>query len=155
MEKIDVSLLGFRRAWAVDLPQVMRCLEALAPVGLDAASAAKVFQEQLHQGIQVWVATLAGEEVGSSSPPLIVGTGSLILERKLIHQGGLVGRIEDVAVLPISQGQGVGRFVVENLVSLARESGCYKVILCCKQGLIGWYRELGFQERGIEMRIDF
>ena len=42
---------------------------------------------------------------------------------------GTIGHIEDVAVHPNHEGKGVGSAVVRAIVELARQSGCYKVIL--------------------------
>lgn len=58
----------------------------------------------------------------------IVGTGSLIVERKFIHSLGLVGHIEDIAVEKGQQGKKLGLRIIQALDFVASNVGCYKVI---------------------------
>lgn len=57
----------------------------------------------------------------------LVGCGMLLLERKFIRGNGLVGHIEDIAVLPSQQGRGLGKKVIEVLTALSEKLGAYKV----------------------------
>lgn len=57
----------------------------------------------------------------------VVGTGSLIVERKFIHSLGLVGHIEDIAVEKNQQGKKLGLRMIEALDYVAAQVGCYKV----------------------------
>lgn len=57
----------------------------------------------------------------------IVGTGSLIVERKFIHSLGLVGHIEDIAVEQGQQGKKLGLRIIQALDYVAAQVGCYKV----------------------------
>jgi GNAT superfamily N-acetyltransferase len=57
----------------------------------------------------------------------IVGTGALIVERKFIHQLGLVGHIEDIAVAKDQQGKKLGLRIIQALDFVAEKVGCYKV----------------------------
>jgi glucosamine-phosphate N-acetyltransferase len=59
----------------------------------------------------------------------IVGTGSLIVERKFIHSLGLVGHIEDIAVAQDQQGKKLGLRIIQTLDYVAAKVGCYKVSL--------------------------
>lgn len=59
----------------------------------------------------------------------IVGTGSLIVERKFIHSLGLVGHIEDIAVEKGQQGKKLGLRIIQALDFVASNVGCYKVYL--------------------------
>jgi len=62
--------------------------------------------------------------------------------------------LEDVATHPAHQGKGAGSAVVRALVELARQSGCYKVILSCKDENIAFYSKIGFRRHDNGMRID-
>ena len=84
----------------------------------------------------------------------MIGTASLILEHKFLHRGGTIGHIEDVATHPAHVGKGAGSAVVRALVELARQSGCYKVILSCKDENIAFYSKIGFRRHDNGMRID-
>lgn len=60
----------------------------------------------------------------------VVGTGSLIVERKFIHSLGLVGHIEDIAVEQGQQGKKLGLRIIQALDHVAAQVGCYKVRCC-------------------------
>jgi glucosamine-phosphate N-acetyltransferase len=57
----------------------------------------------------------------------VVGTGSLIVERKFIHELGMVGHIEDIAVEKGQQGMKLGLRIIQALDFVAAKVGCYKV----------------------------
>lgn len=57
----------------------------------------------------------------------VVGTGSLIVERKFIHALGMVGHIEDIAVEKGQQGKKLGLRIIQALDYVAAHVGCYKV----------------------------
>lgn len=59
----------------------------------------------------------------------IVGTGTVLVERKFIHELGLVGHIEDIAVAKDQQGKKLGLRIIQALDFVAKEVGCYKVSL--------------------------
>ncbi|CCW68545.1 unnamed protein product [Phytomonas sp. Hart1] len=84
----------------------------------------------------------------------LVGTGSIIIERKFVHSGKRVGHIEDVVVLPSIQGEGIGKFLMRNLCEIGKEYGCYKIILDCKDSNIPFYNKLGFYKFETTMRLD-
>ena len=81
----------------------------------------------------------------------IVGTGAVIVERKFIHNMGLVGHIEDIAVAKNQQGKKLGLRIIQALDHVAREVGCYKSILDCSEANEGFYVKCGFKRAGLEM----
>ncbi|PWY83488.1 glucosamine 6-phosphate N-acetyltransferase [Aspergillus heteromorphus CBS 117.55] len=81
----------------------------------------------------------------------IVGTGSLIVERKFIHSLGMVGHIEDIAVEKNQQGKKLGLRIIQALDFVAKEVGCYKSILDCSETNEGFYLKCGFKRAGLEM----
>lgn len=84
----------------------------------------------------------------------IVGTTTLFIEQKFIHDGGKVGHIEDVAVRKEYQGRGIGQKVVKALLEYAKKEGCYKTILDCNEDLISFYEKTGFKRYSSAMRFD-
>ena len=66
----------------------------------------------------------------------IVGSTTLLIEQKFIHEGGFVGHIEDVVVKKEFEGQGIGMKLVLSLLDVANEKKCYKTILNCEDTLI-------------------
>ncbi|KAN0076281.1 Acyl-CoA N-acyltransferase [Elaphomyces granulatus] len=82
---------------------------------------------------------------------LVVGTGSLIVERKFIHSLGVVGHIEDIAVAREQQGKKLGLRLIQSLDYIAEQVGCYKSILDCSEPNEGFYLKCGFRRAGLEM----
>ncbi|KAL2429021.1 Glucosamine 6-phosphate N-acetyltransferase [Exophiala dermatitidis] len=81
----------------------------------------------------------------------VVGTGAVIVERKFIHNMGLVGHIEDIAVAKNQQGKKLGLRIIQALDAVAENVGCYKSILDCSEANEGFYVKCGFKRAGLEM----
>ncbi|ELP90532.1 hypothetical protein EIN_019010 [Entamoeba invadens IP1] len=75
----------------------------------------------------------------------IVACATLLVERKFIHCGGLVGHIEDVAVSINYRGRGIGKSLITCLEDLARATKCYKIVLDCSNTVKGFYEKCGIQ----------
>lgn len=86
---------------------------------------------------------------------IVIATGMLLIEQKLIHNCGLVGHIEDISVEKIHQGKGIGKKIVNHLINLAKERKCYKVILNCKSENIAFYEKCGFTHHDNGMSLKF
>ena len=84
----------------------------------------------------------------------IVGSTTLLIEQKFIHDGGLVGHIEDVVVRKDYEGQGIGMKLVSSLLDVAKQRKCYKTILNCEDSLKPFYEKIGFKKATNEMRYD-
>ena len=84
----------------------------------------------------------------------IVGSTTLLIEQKFIHDGGFVGHIEDVVVKKEFEGQEIGMKLVLSLLDVANEKKCYKTILNCEDELIPFYEKIGFKQKSNEMRFD-
>lgn len=84
----------------------------------------------------------------------VIGTTTLLVEQKFIHGGGLVGHIEDVAVRKGFEGKGVGSSLVRRAIGEAKELGCYKCILDCSPGRVGFYEAIGLVRHEVGMRVD-
>ena len=84
----------------------------------------------------------------------IVGSTTLLIEQKFIHNGGLVGHIEDVVVRKDYEGKGIGIKLVTSLLERAKEKNCYKTILDCKDDVKQFYERIGFKRESNCMRYD-
>lgn len=84
----------------------------------------------------------------------IVGATTLFIESKFIHEGGLVGHIEDVVVNKEYQGQKIGEKIMNYLIEIAKNRGCYKTILDCTDDVKPFYEKLGFKQVANELRLD-
>ena len=84
----------------------------------------------------------------------IIGSTTLFIEQKFIHDGVLVGHIEDVVVRKSYEGQGIGMKLVISLLDVAKQRKCYKTILNCEDSLKPFYEKIGFKKATNEMRYD-
>ncbi len=67
------------------------------------------------------------------------------------------GLLEDVFVKEDKRGRGVGKKLLEKIISEARERKCYKIIGTSRMSrdmVHEWYKRLGFREYGLEFRMD-
>lgn len=120
-------------------------LSALSPVQARYGLLRDELARRSRVGHHTFVAELDGR---------IVGTASLLLERKLSRDLRPAGHIEDVAVHIDFAGRGIGQKLVQFAIDFARAKNCYKVILDCDQELVLFYQKSGFCENGICMRLD-
>ena len=84
----------------------------------------------------------------------VVGSTTLLIEQKFIHEGGKVGHIEDVVVSKEFEGRGIGIKLVTSLLEVAKAKNCYKTILDCKDELIPFYERIGFKQESNQMRYN-
>ena len=81
----------------------------------------------------------------------IVGYGSIVIETKI--RGGKNGHIEDIVSHSLFQKKGIGKAVVDALLSIAKDNGCYKVVLQCKEHNINFYKKCGYEVSGVAMQL--
>jgi GNAT superfamily N-acetyltransferase len=70
----------------------------------------------------------------------------------LAHGGAPEALVEDVAVHPDVQGQGIGRALMEHAMALASAAGCYKLALSSngqREDAHRFYEHLGFARHGV------
>lgn len=142
----DPLPLTIRLMDATDLRRgFLAALGALKPAELTDEQAVEVFRLRMRWRVRTYVALLDDR---------VAGTASLLIEPKFIHNGGIVGHIEDVAVHVAYQHHGVGAQLVQYLLDVCRAYGCYKVILDCEEDVAPFYERLGFHRWEEAMRID-
>lgn len=79
----------------------------------------------------------------------IIGSATLVVERKFIHSCGIRAHLEDVVVDDTYRGKQLGKLIVVTVTLLADVVGCYKMSLECKDKLIPFYRSMGYvDEKG-------
>jgi len=84
----------------------------------------------------------------------IVGSATLFIEQKFIHEGGLKMHVEDVVVRKDYERKGIGMKLIRTLLDYAKEKNCYKTILDCKDDVKAFYEKIGFHEESNGMRYD-
>ncbi|KAH6716596.1 acyl-CoA N-acyltransferase [Leptodontidium sp. 2 PMI_412] len=81
----------------------------------------------------------------------IVGTGTLVVEKKFLYKLGVQGHIEDIAIAEDQQGKRLGLNLLQFLGHIAEKTGCYKTILDCSPAKEGFYVKCGYEKAGLEM----
>jgi GNAT superfamily N-acetyltransferase len=141
-----MSSIEIRDAEDHDLPGV---LKVLAESGIDGGHSFTLEEAREHYArIRRWpnfrlLAAIADGEVA--------GTYSLLIMDKLGKRGTPAGVVEDVAVLPSRQGQGIGRAMMEHARAECRRAGCYKLALSSnlkRTDAHRFYDSLGFERHG-------
>jgi GNAT superfamily N-acetyltransferase len=67
------------------------------------------------------------------------------------------GLLEDVFVEEEYRQQGIGTEIVKKAIEEAKAQGCYKMICTSRSSntkVHEWYNKLGFEEYGVEFRIE-
>jgi GNAT superfamily N-acetyltransferase len=113
-----------REAAAEDIQQVLSVYKAagLARCGQLNIEEAMAMHAKMAQypNYHVFVAEQDGE---------VVGTFALLIMDNLANGGVPSGIVEDVAVLPELQGQGIGKAMMRFAMERCRRDGCYKMML--------------------------
>lgn len=105
------------------------------------------FYNTLNNNHQIYVI----EEVTNKR---VIGTGTILIERKLIHNYGLVGHIEDIVIDDDYRQLGLGKIFVEYLTDTCIfNKQCYKCILNCKEYNEPFYRKCDYNCDGLQMSL--
>ena len=132
-----------------DFIRILSQLSASARDGLGLDSLWRQYDDQTNS-LPVYTHVI----VAVDDDDVVIGTGSIIIERKFLRGGGIVGHIEDVVVDKVTRLTGVGKMIIKRLVEIANENSCYKVILNCSEDNIPFYDKCGFHWSEHEMRMD-
>ncbi|KAH9509336.1 hypothetical protein Btru_046792 [Bulinus truncatus] len=76
----------------------------------------------------------------------IVGTATLVIEKKFIHHVSSRARVEDVVVSSDYRGFQLGKVLLDIVVCLSHKMGSYKVSLECKDHNVKFYEQFGFEK---------
>ena len=105
------------------------------------------FYKSLDNNHQIYVI----EEVTNKR---VIGTGTILIERKLIHNYGLVGHIEDIVIDNDYHHFGLGKILVEYLTDICIfNKQCYKCILNCNEYNEPFYTKCGYRCNGLQMSL--
>ena len=85
----------------------------------------------------------------------IVGTATILYEHKFIHNGGIVGHIEDLVIKESCRGRGYGKYLLEFLRDRSEKKGCYKIVLNSEKNTEKFYKKAGFSEKNLQFEIRF
>lgn len=130
--------MEIRKAEKRDLNELISLLSELTVVGNPEQINDKIFEN-------IFLAVFEGK---------IVACSTILIEDKIIHGGSKVGHIEDVVVTKEYRGKKIGQSLIDYCVKIAKEKGCYKVILDCDSENTEFYQKCGFKVAGVCMRLD-
>lgn len=85
----------------------------------------------------------------------ILGSGTIIIEPKIIRGGKNVGHVEDIVVKKSYRGNKIAQSILNKLKEFAKTSNCYKIILDCDEKVCPVYKLSGFDIKGIQMGLYF
>lgn len=85
----------------------------------------------------------------------IIGTITVIIEPKLIHNLNRVAHIEDLIIDNNYKNKGYGSLLLNNCIEYAKNRKCYKVILNCDEEITSFYERNGFHKKNNQMAIYF
>jgi glucosamine-phosphate N-acetyltransferase len=125
--------------------QLLQMLTSLNPRQIS-EPAFQQFVNNLNTSHQIWV-------IEEHTTNKIIGTITILIEQKIIHNFGKVCHIEDVVIDKTYRGLGLGKLLVDKAIDLAEENKCYKTILDCDQHKEGFYERCGFHKKCSQMTL--
>lgn len=81
----------------------------------------------------------------------LIGSGTLLIEPKIVHGMKNVGHIEDIVIDKSYRCSGLGKILINKLETYAKDNNCYKVILSCSDKYKSFYEKSGFTCKNSEM----
>lgn len=114
------------------------------------------YVSKLHNSHQVFVIENDNNDADiKSTNSQIIGSSTIFIETKIIHNFGRVAHIEDVIVHNEYRGHGLGKLLLDKCIEIAKLEGCYKIILDCSDNNCKFYEKCGFMKKGNQMALYF
>lgn len=147
-----MSGMVIRIAEKSDLPAVLAiyaqpAIDAGELLEVDAA-AELLERYELYPNYKLYVACIDEE---------IVGTFALLIMDNIAHMGQPSAILEDMAVAPDHQRQGIGRQIMSYAMARAKDAGCYKLTLSSaihRTDSHEFYESLGLKCHGYSFAIE-
>lgn len=84
---------------------------------------------------------------------IIIGSITILIEPKFIHNLGKVCHIEDVIIDDDFRGLGLGKLLINEAIEISKKSLCYKTILNCSNDNIIFYEKCGLIKNSVQMTL--
>ena len=87
----------------------------------------------------------------------LVGSISVYIEQKFIHNFAKYAHIEDVFVADTHRNRGIGLLLLDDSIVRCKELEIYKLVLHCEEKLLNYYKKRDFALGGVMMglKIDY
>lgn len=147
--------INIRQAHLSDLEAITQ-IEAICFPAAEAASKERL-QERLHTFSQsFFVAELKGQLIGFingaiTNAPTI---SDIMFEDASLHEPtGDYQSIFGLDVLPQHQHQGIASQLMRHMIAAAKSQGRKGLILTCKENLIPFYNQFGYENQGVSSSV--
>ena len=137
-----MSKVIFRNIEKKDLNQVFVLLNQLKQIDIDNIDKDKAWSDFINN-------TGSNSVVGLYNDK-IVAYGSVVVENKV--RGEVAGHIEDIVVDSEVRGKMIGVSLIKELIKVAKNKGCYRITLFCKETLVNFYGRNGFEVNNVVMK---
>ena len=137
-----MSKVIFRNIEKKDLDQVFVLLNQLKQIDIDSLDKDKAWSDFINN-------TGSNSVVGLYNDK-IVAYGSVVVENKI--RGEVAGHIEDIVVDSEVRGKMIGVSLIKELIKVAKNKGCYRITLFCKETLVNFYSRNGFEVNNVVMK---
>ena len=137
-----MSKVIFRNIEKKDLDQVFVLLNQLKQIEIDKIDKDKAWSDFINN-------TGSNSVVGLYNDK-IVAYGSVVVENKV--RGEVAGHIEDIVVDSEVRGKMIGVSLIKELIKVAKNKGCYRITLFCKETLVNFYGRNGFEVNNVVMK---
>ena len=137
-----MSKVIFRNIKKKDLDQVFVLLNQLKQIDIDNIDKDKACSDFINN-------TGSNSVVGLYNDK-IVAYGSVVVENKV--RGEVAGHIEDIVVDSEVRGKMIGVSLIKELIKVAKNKGCYRITLFCKETLVNFYGRNGFEVNNVVMK---
>ena len=137
-----MSKVIFRNIEKKDLDRVFVLLNQLKQIDIDNIDKDKAWSDFINN-------TGSNSVVGLFNDK-IVAYGSVVVENKV--RGEVAGHIEDIVVDSEVRGKMIGVSLIKELIKVAKNKGCYRITLFCKETLVNFYGRNGFEVNNVVMK---
>ena len=137
-----MSEVIFRNIEKKDLDQVFVLLNQLKQIDIDSIEKDKAWSDFINNS--------GSNSVVGSYNDKIVAYGSVVVENKV--RGEVAGHIEDIVVDSEVRGKMIGVSLIKELIKVAKNKGCYRITLFCKETLVNFYSRNGFEVNNVVMK---
>ena len=137
-----MSKVKFRNIEKKDLDQVFVLLNQLKQIEIDTIDKDKAWSDFINNSGSNSVVGLCNDK--------IVAYGSVVVENKV--RGEVAGHIEDIVVDSEVRGKMIGVSLIKELIKVAKNKGCYRITLFCKETLVNFYSRNGFKVNNVVMK---